>query len=120
MDDLIKRLRDDGHDAGQLGSAKTRARLIGAIEAAVELAESQPAPPVWPKPLIRRAEVRACRASLTDLAERLHDDGPLSVLGLAMTSVLVADGASPLYYDRASSSLGEAASSAVIALDRHT
>lgn len=103
--------------AGQLSSKRSRARLTSALERAAELADRQPAPPSLSKPLIRRAEVRACRSLLMDLVERLHDDHPMSVRGLAMTSMLVRDGASPLYYNRAPCSLSEAAGSAVIALE---
>ena len=46
--------------------------------------------------LIRRAEVRANRELLLELADRLRAGGPLGVEGLATTSLLVGDGLSPL------------------------
>ena len=47
--------------------------------------------------MIRRAEVRANRELLLELAERLGAGGPLCVEGLAITSLLVGDGLSPLF-----------------------
>ena len=68
-------------------------------------------------PLLRRAEVRACRLLLEDLVARLHDLAPLGVEGLALTSLLVCHGTSTLYYDGASRSLASTARSALVALE---
>jgi hypothetical protein len=105
--------------AGQLRSARIRSRLAGALEDAVELADSHRQPDLpygWP-PRIRSAEVRSCRELLLNLGRRVRDRGLLGVKGLAVTSLLVSDGTSPLYCDDAPVSLGATAYSALIALD---
>jgi hypothetical protein len=102
--------------AGQLRSARRRARLACKLEGAVELANRQIDP--FNPAMLRRAEVRACQPLLIDLAERLREDGPLDPQGLAMTSLLVNDGASPLYREATSLSLTGAAISALVALER--
>jgi hypothetical protein len=102
--------------AGQLRSARRRARLAYKLEGAVALAHRQidPFNPVT----LRRAEVRACQPLLIDLAEHLREAGPLDVQGLAMTTLLVSDGSSPLYREATSLSLTGAAISALGALER--
>jgi hypothetical protein len=57
--------------AGQLRSAKRRARLGRALRGAVNVAETRVDPLMLPPSLIRRAEVRANRDLLLELAERL-------------------------------------------------
>ena len=67
--------------------------------------------------MIRRAEVRANRGLLLELAERLRAGGPLGVEGLAITSRLVGDGLSPLFC-KGDGSLTLSASHALLALER--
>lgn len=103
---------------GQLGSARTRARLACALRGAVELADRQPDPLRMPLGPIRRSEIRANRELLLELAERLRTARPLGVEGLAMTSLLIDDAPSPLYHDDASRSLTVTAFEALVALER--
>jgi hypothetical protein len=101
---------------GQLGSARTRTRLACALRGAVELADRQPDPLGLPS--IRRTEIRANRALLLELAERLRTSRPLGVEGLAMTSLLIYDAPSPLYHTDAARSLTLSAGEALAALER--
>ena len=103
---------------GQLGSARTRARLAGALRAAVELADRQRDPLRMQPPLIRRSEVRANRQLFLELAERLGSGGPLGLEGLALTSLLVGEAPSPLYHTDAARSLMVSAFEALVALER--
>ena len=68
---------------GQLGSARSRARLACALRGAVELADRQPEPFGMPRSQIRRTEIRASRELLLELAERVGSRGPVGVEGLA-------------------------------------
>jgi hypothetical protein len=102
---------------GQLSSERSRRRLVCALRGAVELADRPCDPLRMRAPLIRRAEVRANRALLLELAERLKAGGPLGVEGLARTSLLVGDGLSPLFC-KGNGSLTLSASHALLALDR--
>ena len=70
---------------GQLGSARSRARLACALRGAVELADRQPEPFGMPRSQIRRAEIRASRELLLELAERVDSRGPVGVEGLALS-----------------------------------
>ena len=92
---------------------RRRARLAVRVEAVLEAAGRRPvftaAAPV------RRAQVLVCSDDLLALARRLSDDRPVDVQGVAMASVLLSDGASPLYAgDR---SLAHAVRAARLALD---
>jgi hypothetical protein len=99
---------------GQLRSPKTRARFACALRGAVDTADR---PPQMPPSLIRRREVRANRALLLELAERLAE-GPVSIEGIAMVSVLLGDASSPLYHKQAATPLGAAAAEALVTLER--
>jgi hypothetical protein len=90
---------------GQLGSASTRARLARALRGAIEQADRRPDPHRMPPAAIRRSEIRANRALLLELAECLCSHRPLGVEGLALTSLLIHDAASPLYHKDAGRSL---------------
>jgi hypothetical protein len=103
---------------GQLGSARSRARLACALRGAVELADRQPEPFGMPRSQIRRAEIRAGRELLLELAERVDSRGPVGVEGLALTSLLIGDRASPLYDGDARRSLAATAFTALVALER--
>jgi hypothetical protein len=92
---------------------RRRARLAVRVEAVLEAA-GRPAPFTAAAP-VRRAHVLVCADDLIALARRLDDDRPVDVQGVAMTSVLLSDGASPLYAgDR---SLAHAVRAARLALD---
>jgi hypothetical protein len=68
-------------------------------------------------PLISWAEVRTNRGLLLELAERLKAGGPLGVEGLAITSLLVGDGLSPLFC-KGNASLTLSANHALLARER--
>jgi hypothetical protein len=103
---------------GQLGSARSRARLACALRGAVELADRQPGAFGMPRSQIRRAEIRASRELLLELAESVDSPGHVGVEGLGLTSLLVGDRASPLYDGDARRSIPAAAFTALLALER--
>jgi hypothetical protein len=104
--------------AGQLASARTRTRFACVLRGAVELADAPFDPFRIGRPVIRRAQVRENRALLLELADRLKPGGWLGVQGLAITSLLVGEGVSPLFSRAASSSLKASVNHALLALDR--
>jgi hypothetical protein len=93
--------------ASQLQSPATRSRLAIGLLGAVETAHHPPGG-LSAGVSIRQAQVLACESVLAGLAERLRDDGPLGVQGLAITSLLVSDGCGPLDHEGAPSLLGTA------------
>ena len=99
---------------GQLRSAETRTSFACALRGAVETAYK---PPTLPSSLIRRREIQANGALLLELSERLAE-GPVSIQGLAMVSVLLGDGSSPLFHKHATAPLSVAAAEALVALER--
>jgi hypothetical protein len=103
---------------GQLGSARSRARLACALRGAVELADRQPEPFGMPRSQIRRAEIRASRELLLELADRVGSSDPVGVEGLALTSLLIGDRVSPLYDGDARRSVTVATFTALVALER--
>lgn len=64
-----------------------------------------------------RGRVLAAAGELRCLAELLLTPAPLPARGLAMVSVLVSDGAGPLYYERSPDDLRQRALRAVAAID---
>jgi hypothetical protein len=104
--------------AGQLASARTRGRFACVLRGAVELADAPFDPVRMGPPVVRRAQVQENRELLSELADRLRAGGILGVQGLAMTSLLVGDGVSPLYSKTARSSLKASVNHALLALDR--
>lgn len=101
---------------GQLSSERSRRRFECALRGAVELADRPFDPLRTGAPSIRRAEVRANRELLLELADRLRAGGPLGVEGLAITSLLLGDGSSPLFR-KGSGSLTLSAGNALLALE---
>ena len=95
---------------GQLRSPKTRARFAYALRGAVETADRPPS-------LIRRREIQANRALLLALSEP-PAEGPVSLQGLAMVSILLGDGSRPVDHSHAAVPLGVAAARALVALER--
>jgi hypothetical protein len=93
--------------AGQLRSPGTRARLARSLQAALDLAADDLSHLICPPPIVRYSEVRACESLVHDLLARLEESRPLSVQGLALTSLLVRDGASPLFCEHSAVSLAE-------------
>jgi hypothetical protein len=88
---------------GQLSSERSRRRFACALRGAIELADRPFDPLRMGAPLIRRAEVRANRGLLLELAERLGAGGPLCL--------------SPLFC-KGNGSLTLSASHALLALER--
>jgi hypothetical protein len=103
---------------GQLRSARSRRRFACALRGAVELADRPFDPLRLGPPLVRRAKVQENRDLLLELAARLTAGGRLGVEGLAITSLLVGDGLSPLFCKAASDSLTASANHALLALER--
>jgi hypothetical protein len=82
--------------AEQLASRGERARLAQALSDTVR--EAHKAAPVHGARLpLRRREVRACQEDILALIQRLADGRPIDVQGAAMVSLLLFDGAGPLY-----------------------
>jgi hypothetical protein len=70
-----------------------------------------------PRLLLCRDEVRAARADLEALADRLTAPGPVSAQGVAQVRTLLADGAGPLYHSHSPASLRARAGQALAALN---
>ncbi|HET8820102.1 MAG TPA: hypothetical protein VFM57_01020 [Thermoleophilaceae bacterium] len=104
--------------AGQLGSPKTRRRLACALRGVVALAGRDAYPIAVAAPPIRRAEVRANRVVLLELAERLCSSEPAGAQGLAIASKLIGDRRSPLYSGQSDRPLPMFAFEALVAMDR--
>jgi hypothetical protein len=103
--------------AGQLASARTRGRFACVLRGAVALADAPYDPSRMGRPLIRRAQVQENRELLLELADRLRAGGYLGVQGLALTSLLVGDGVSPLFSKAGRGSLTASVNHALLALD---
>lgn len=101
---------------GQLGSARTRVLLAGALRDAVELANGRRAPLITTR--LQRPEIQENQQLLLALADRLRDGEPLGVQGLAMTVCLVHHRSSPLYRTGASGALPATVADALAALER--
>jgi hypothetical protein len=101
--------------AEQLGARGERAKLARGLAEALREAR-RPKPISGTRLPLRRGEIRNCDEDIIALIRRLEDDGAIDVQGAAMVSLLLSDGASPLYRagDR---SLRFAIRSARLALD---
>lgn len=104
--------------AGQLGSSKSRRRMACALRGVVALADRGAYPIALAPPPIRRAEVRASKELLLELAERLCSSEPSGVQGLAIASKLIAERNSPLYSGHSDWPLPVVAFEALVAMDR--
>ncbi len=103
--------------AGQLASARTRRRFACVLRGAVALADAPFDPVRLGPPAVRRAQIQESRRRLLELADRLGSGGYLGFQGLAITSLLVGDGVSPLYAKAKSGSLKTSVDRALLALD---
>ena len=103
--------------AGQLASPRVRGRFACVLRGAVALADAPFDPVRMGPPAIRHDQVRECRRRILELAERLGAGGYLGIQGLAITSLLVGDGVSPLYSKTADDSLKASLDRALLALD---
>lgn len=86
--------------ARQLIGVRAQRRLADTLERVITAASRRPRPPSVKVPL-NRHEIVGARDELAALAERLRDGTPAPVQGLAIATLLVHDGASPLYGRRA-------------------
>jgi hypothetical protein len=104
--------------AQQLASPRMRAELAFRVSRAVELADCgfEPATMTARIP-IRRTRVRACRQWLLQIAQRLGDDGPPAVRGLAMTALLLEDRRGPLYAEGPPEEFERRVRATLVALD---
>jgi hypothetical protein len=102
--------------AGQLGSARSRDKFACVLCGAVALADAPYDPHRLGRPVSWRAQIQDSRELLLELAERLRAGGYLRVQGLAITSLLVGDGVSPLYTKAERRALKASLSDALVAL----
>ncbi len=86
--------------ARQLIGLRAQQRLADTLERVMTAASRPPRPPSVKVPLNRHA-ILSARDELAALAERLRDGTPAPVQGMAIATLLVHDGASPLYGRRA-------------------
>jgi hypothetical protein len=84
--------------ARQLIGRPTQHRLADALERILATASRRSRPPT--KVPLNRHEIFSARDELAALVERLREGTPAPVRGLAMATLLVHDGASPLYGGR--------------------
>lgn len=94
--------------ARQLIGLRAQQRLADTLERVMTAASRRPRPPSAKVPL-NREEILGARDELAALAERLRDGTPAPVQGLAIATLLVHDGASPLYGRRAAQDVGSLA-----------
>jgi hypothetical protein len=99
--------------ARDLIGAHTHQRLAGALELAIRKAQQGRGV----RASLNRRDVLHAHAELTALAQRLRDDTPVPVQGVAMVAVLVTDGAGPMYNARAAETVGSLAEHARERLD---
>ena len=85
--------------ARELVGLPTQQRLADALERVITTASRRSRPPN--KVPLNRHGIFSARDELAALAERLREGTPAPVQGLAMATLLVHDGASPLYGGRA-------------------
>jgi hypothetical protein len=86
--------------AHQMVGLRAQQRLADTLERVLAAASGRPHPGGARAALNRRG-ILAARADLSALAERLRAGTPAPVQGLALATLLVHDGASPLYTRRA-------------------
>jgi hypothetical protein len=104
--------------AQQLASPVMRAELASRVSGAVELADRGFEPTtITTRIPIRRTRVRACRRWLLQIVQRLRDDRPLAVRGLAMTALLLEDDSGPLYADGPPGELEKTVRTTLVQLD---
>ena len=84
--------------ARQLVGLPTQQRLADALERVMTASSRRTRPPS--KVPLNRYGISSAREELAALAERLREGTPAPVQGLAMATLLVHDGASPLYGGR--------------------
>ena len=109
--------------AEKLATTKHRTRVAKALEKVVAIADADRLTTVpafrrmRPSLAVRRQQVRSNRVVLLQLAQRLREDGPVRVQGLALAGRLITDDNSPLYTDHATLPLQDAVGVALGKLD---
>jgi hypothetical protein len=83
--------------ARQLAQAPTRCSLAADLRRAVAHAERMESRSRFSAVMLEPARVRAGRASILRLAERLEQATPVSPRGVALARVMLTDASSPLY-----------------------
>jgi hypothetical protein len=101
--------------ARELLSLRTRRAMARSLRRLYRKPERRPAlvPAVPPA----RDQVLNARPALTQLADRLDGDEPVDVRGVALTRLLLTDGAGPLYHRMRAADLPRAAGEAIEALN---
>jgi hypothetical protein len=106
--------------AQQLAEPATRAAIAAGIENLFRLATEGPGPratTAMSRGAFDRNRVAANRPGLAALVRRLRGEGPHTVCGLAMASILLDDSESPLYARTVVDELEPAVRAAIWALD---
>lgn len=103
---LVGDSRDRALRAEQLGQPRARRRLATALRQIVEEA-LDPRVGVGAMVPPARATVIPWSEGLLGLADRVERPGPVSARGLAQMTLLLGDGAGPLYHAGAAQSLGD-------------
>jgi hypothetical protein len=103
--------------AAQLAQPRRRELQAKGLDRLVDIADRRRAPIATPHAPLRPLQIRANRALLIDLADRLRDGKPAAVRGLAMTSLMLEDGRGPLTTSVDPRVLGRAVRAARAALD---
>jgi hypothetical protein len=102
--------------ARQLIGLPAQQRLADALDRVLTAASPRTRPAIAKAPL-NRNEIFSARDELAALAERLREGTPAPVQGLAIATLLVHDGASPLYGRRAAQDVWSLAREALERLD---
>ena len=110
--------------AGQLASVGERNKLARSLERTLEIAR-HPAEAVGTRTArglstrvpLHVEEIRDCAGDLDALVARLRAEGAVDAQGVAMTTRLLSNGASPLYYRSSPLTLRHAVRSARLALE---
>jgi hypothetical protein len=109
--------------AQRLARPEQRRSLADAVEELVELAgrhvvlANSEAYSAATSPDLQLAQIQTSRSSLIRLVNRLRDERPANVQGVAQVRCLLSYDRSPLYHSDASSSLEEAVTAAIGGLD---
>lgn len=90
--DVLRRER-----ASELVGEKTRQEVAARVERLLAEADSSPRGLLSPRVPVARAAIRDSRWNLETIVERLKAPAYISSQGVAMVSLLLSDGASPLY-----------------------
>jgi hypothetical protein len=103
--------------AKQLSERNKRDELAEAISRVITIADRQRAAIATAPPPFRPKQVQANRSLLIELARRLRGYRPVSLQGLALTSLMLEDGRGPLTTDSSPVTLERAIRATLSALD---